>query len=410
MKTSMMNWLLASLLSAMVTSSFAGDWPQRLGIGNDGISTETNWIHHRPKEGPRVVWKTAVGTGFSSITVADGRACTMGNSGNVETVYCFNAKDGSTAWKFSYDEPLAPTMYEGGPNSTPTIDPRAVTVVSRSGKLFRLDAATGKQLWRVDLRGYVGSENGKWGVGGSPLYMDNRLFVNYGAAVVALDPASGKPIWESAKEAKADTSFNTPVSWRMGGMRMIFVLMKEALFALSPDDGRVLWRHAYGSGFKTHCSDALVTPAGLFISSGDDGGELLAVDATRAERLWKNKNLSTFTGSPVLVGGHLFGVNAAGYKKRQQELRCIELTKGDVKWALPGFGQDSLIAAGGRLIVLKENGELLVASASPERAEVLGRAQVLGGKCWTQPALSDGLLYCRNAKGDLVCLDLRPTH
>ena len=37
----------------------------------------------------------------------------------------------------------------------------------------------------------------------------------------------------------------------------------------------------------------------------------------------------------------------------------------------------------------------------------LARAQVLGGKCWTTPVLAHGRIYCRNAKGTVVCLDVR---
>jgi outer membrane protein assembly factor BamB len=402
------NFIAALLLAALPHAVQSADWPQRRGIGNDGISAETSWVHAWPKEGPPILWKASVGTGFSSITVAQGSAYTMGNTGEVDSVFCLSTEDGSIRWKFSYDEPLAPTMYEGGPNSTPTIDGTALYVASRSGRVFRLDARSGKEVWRRNLEEYVGQKNGKWGVGGSPLVVGSRLYINYGAAVVALDAASGQPIWQSAREPKSETSFNTPVFAQTDGDKVLFALMNEALFAVSADDGKVLCRHGYGSGYKTHCSDVVVTPEGVFISSGDDGGELLALEKSKPRSLWKNKNLSTFTGSPVLVGGHLFGVNAAGYKKGKQELRCIELAKGEVKWALPEFGQDSLIAAGDRLLVLKERGELLVIRATPERGEILARAQVLGGKCWTQPALSGGLLYCRNAKGQVVCVDLRP--
>ena len=52
----------------------------------------------------------------------------------------------------------------------------------------------------------------------------------------------------------------------------------------------------------------------------------------------------------------------------------------------------------------------LVVQASPAKAEVLARAQILGGKCWSMPALAEGRLYARNGKGDLVCLDLRPSN
>jgi hypothetical protein len=41
-------------------------------------------------------------------------------------------------------------------------------------------------------------------------------------------------------------------------------------------------------------------------------------------------------------------------------------------------------------------------SAAPAAFKPMSRAQVLTGKCWTTPVLSNGKIYCRNAKGDLV--------
>ena len=35
------------------------------------------------------------------------------------------------------------------------------------------------------------------------------------------------------------------------------------------------------------------------------------------------------------------------------------------------------------------------------------RAQVLGGQCWTAPVLANGLVYCRNSRGDVAVVDLR---
>jgi outer membrane protein assembly factor BamB len=146
----------------------------------------------------------------------------------------------------------------------------------------------------------------------------------------------------------------------------------------------------------------------VFISSGDDGGELLKVAGGSAQRVWKNRNLSTFTGTAVLLNGMLYGHETAGYKTANQELRCVDLETGTVKWGEKGFGQGSIIAAGDRLIVLSDQGELSVVRANPAKFELLARYQVIGGKCWTAPVLAQGRLYVRNAKGELVCLDLRP--
>ena len=65
------------------------------------------------------------------------------------------------------------------------------------------------------------------------------------------------------------------------------------------------------------------------------------------------------------------------------------------------------MAADGKLIVLGDRGELMVAPASPEGFKSAARAQVLGGTCWTVPVLANGLIWCRNSRGDVVCVDVR---
>ena len=84
--------------------------------------------------------------------------------------------------------------------------------------------------------------------------------------------------------------------------------------------------------------------------------------------------------------------------------RSIHVPTGELKWTTkdPAFG--SLILAGDKLIVFSEKGELLLAQASPEGFKPLARAKVLSGLGWTPPALADGRLYVRNAKGELLCL------
>ncbi|MGV3755640.1 MAG: alcohol dehydrogenase, partial [Verrucomicrobiota bacterium] len=74
---------------------------------------------------------------------------------------------------------------------------------------------------------------------------------------------------------------------------------------------------------------------------------------------------------------------------------------------LDGLGVGALSApANSKLIVLNEKGESLVVEAATEGFKPLARAQVLGGKCWTAPVLANGKIFARNAKGDLVCVDV----
>ena len=89
-------------------------------------------------------------------------------------------------------------------------------------------------------------------------------------------------------------------------------------------------------------------------------------------------------------------------------LKCVELATGKIQWSQDGFGSGALIAAGSRLILLSETGELVLADASPSEFKLLAKASVLKGKCWTAPTLANGRVYCRSADGDIVCVDLRP--
>ena len=56
--------------------------------------------------------------------------------------------------------------------------------------------------------------------------------------------------------------------------------------------------------------------------------------------------------------------------------------------------------------ILFDKGTLTVFKLTPEafRAEI--SQQILGGKCWTAPTLANGVVYCRNAKGDLAAVVL----
>ena len=402
---------LSALLSltavALAATAHAADWPSWRGPNRDGITPETDWSSDWPKDGPVQLWKANVGVGFSSMVVAGGRLFTMGWAADEDSVICLDATTGKTNWTFRYPEKLADKMYEGGPNSTPLVVGSRLFTASKTGNIHCLDAATGQPVWNTDLAKEIGAEISQWGISGAPALADaGTLLLNYGPQGVALDPANGKLLWQSGK--KEDMSFTTPVVTQFGGKPAALFHMSEALVAVDPATGATLWSSKFGKGYRTHCSDPIVSGDRVFISSGDDGGELLQISATNAKRIWKNMNLSTFTGTAVLIGGHLYGHETGGYKASNQELRCLDFATGEVKWGEKGFGQGSLIASGDRLIVLGGKGELSIVKASPAKFELLARTQALGGKCWTAPVLANGRLYCRNAKGDLVCLDVRP--
>jgi outer membrane protein assembly factor BamB len=106
----------------------------------------------------------------------------------------------------------------------------------------------------------------------------------------------------------------------------------------------------------------------------------------------------------------LYGFDGNSHNSRNTTLSCINFETGEPAWTQRGLGCGSLLIADGKLLVLSEKGELVMAKASPEVWTELARSPFLEGRCWTVPVLANGRLYGRNADGKLVCVSLPKTN
>jgi outer membrane protein assembly factor BamB len=397
-KTSQAWWCLAAgLILPVFYSAIAADWPHWRGPDLNGISRETGWQTQWPAPGPKVLWKARVGTGFSSFSVAKERAYTMGNATDMDTVFCFDAATGKELWKHAYPAPLDAKYYEGGTSATPTVDGERVYTLSKRGALFCLDAATGRVVWSKQLAEKLGAKMPTWGFASSALVEGDLLLVNVGGTGTALKKSDGEVVWSNGKE---EAGYSTPVPFNAGSQRAVALFTKEHVAAVTVTDGKELWRYPWKTSYDVNAADPIVAGDQVFISSGyNRGASVIKIADGAAGKVWENKNMRNHFNSCVLWQGHLYGVD-------EKELRCMVWETGEVKWGDPKFGKGSLMLADGKLIALSEKGELIVAVATPAEFKPLARAQVIGGKCWTTPVLANGRIYCRNAAGDVVCLDV----
>ena len=144
--------LIAAMLLGSAVCLQAADWPNWRGPNHNGISQETDWFEKWGSSGPKRLWNASVGTGVSTVSVANGRVFTMGNKSNDDTVYALDDETGDILWRYSYSEALSPILYDGGPSATPAVDGEYVYTLSKTGKAFCLEASTGDEVWNRDLK------------------------------------------------------------------------------------------------------------------------------------------------------------------------------------------------------------------------------------------------------------------
>ncbi len=401
--------VLVAVIVAVTPRGRGADWAQWRGPEENGITTE------RLPDAPNfenVVWRKKVGTGFSSMAVAEGRVFTMGHrgpkTGGEETVWCFNAESGAELWAQSYPAPLIDRFYEGGPGATPTVRQGRVFTYSKHGRLHCYQADTGKLVWQRDMLAEAGlSDPPEWGFACSPYFLDDQTLVIEAGATFAIEAATGKVRWKGESFTPA---YGTPKAFTADGRKLLAVMKTEGLAVIDAGGGKTVATVDWKTSFDTTATTPIVLGNRIFISTGYDRGcALFELAGDRLRKIYENKAMCNHMNNSVLVDGHLYGFDGTAHRGRPTEFVCLELATGKEKWRVPpgealGCGSVLGVAGGGGLLILSERGELVAAPATPTGFKATARASVLGGRCWTMPVLAGGRIYCRNSRGDLVCV------
>jgi outer membrane protein assembly factor BamB len=373
----------------------ASDWPCWRGPHHDGVSTESNWLAKWPADGLPVLWKTNVGAGYSAVAVAGRRLYTAGYAENNDTVFCFDAETGRVVWKLKHLCFVTVQTHEGdGTVSTPAVDGRQVYFFARNGDLLCIDAATGLEKWHDNAAENLGAKAPLWGYGASPLVQGDLVVLNVGTAGEAFNKKTGKLVWSTGKK---EAGYSTPVLYFPDG-KPAFALMT----------GAVRWERAWKATYDLNIADPIPVDDKVFVSAFY--GEMCALLDKSGNTVWQNSSLRSQFCGPILVGGFLYGVDGkvAGGDAGATALTCMDVRDGSAKWRYGEITVGAFTVAGGKFIAISDAGELFTGDVSPLGFKLVSQAQVLGGQCLTPPVLANGRIYCRNAKGDLVCLDALP--
>ncbi len=384
------------LFVSMAAIVSAADWPQYRGPNRDGRSSEVGLLTSWPESGPEVLWRTALGSGYSGLAVADGRVFTMFGAGGREYAAAFDRGTGRELWRFEMDGELRNNQ-GNGPRATPTVDGDVVYVLGARSMLFALDVKTGEERWGRDLEKEFGAKVPEWGTSTSPLVEGQHLIVDaagrkdYG--VLAFDKASGEIAWHNGTHRPA---YSSPIAVTLGGVRQIVLFTAEGLRGISASGGEGLWLAPWTTDWDVNAATPLFVPRnGIFISTGyDTGAALFQVTRPESEfevkQVWRNRVMKNHFNSSVLIGAYIYGFD-------MDNLKCLDALTGEEKWrARRGFSKGSLLYADGHLYVMGGSGNLGLVEATPEGFREKSKFEVLEGKTWTMPSLADGVLFLRN--------------
>lgn len=451
-------WVVLAV--SVAATARADDWPQWFGPKRDGVWRETGILDKFPTGGPKELWRSPIGIGYTGPAVASGKVFTIellpadgeklpasgfskDKVNGIEQVACRDAATGKQLWAKNY--PVNYTIsYAAGPRCTPTVDGNLVYTLGAMGDLRCYTTDKGDLVWATNFVKDHGASVPVWGFAAHPLVDGDKLICLGGGEdklVIAFDKKTGKELWAS-QSCQGDFGYCPPVILEFAGKRHVVIWHARAVVGLDPESGKRLWNVEFVS--KAALTAPMPRKVGtdqLFITSFYHGSMLLKVGADKADIVWKSKakgegrnvttDLSSIMPTPWVDGDHVYGVCSYG------QLRCIKAATGERVWetmqATRGkrtpekvaqnpeadeserWSNAFLIPHEGRYFLFNEQGDLIIARLTPKGYEELDRAHLIDPTntmvsktrlvVWMHPAFANKCIFVRNDK-ELVCYSL----
>lgn len=397
--------VLSALLFPLFLSTislYGDDWPRWRGPRQTGevsanISLETGK--------PEILWKHEIGSGgYSAISVKGRRAYTLISDGAFDYAVCLEAATGKEVWRLQLDKAFpGRNGAHTGPLSTPTVHENTVFVLDPRGDFLAVDTKSGKINWRKNLRRDFGGVQPYFGFSTAPLIFDDRVIVQSGGnsknTLICLEQKTGTLLWGVYL---GPVDYSSPVLATFFGQQQIICVTNQKLAAVSPQTGDILWQRPLNTGQSAYATP-LVLPGNRVFISGLDKGVMLRIGQQagklHTEIIWQNNTLKGNFSEPVYADGNLYGYDNAF-------LVSVDARRGKRNWKSRQPGDGALILVNNILVIKNTNGELILVRPGPTAYEELQRIPVLSGVNLTPPSFAGGKLFLRSLS-EMACLNFQ---
>ena len=383
-------------------------WPHLRGPNFDsaqhGLRFSDNWKANPPKE----LWRIAVGPAWSSFAVAGRYLVTQEQRGESEFVVCYDADTVQEVWAHAEPGRFFDSLGGLGPRATPTIHEGYVYASQADGKLLKLDPTSGEAVWKKNLCDVAKIKPPMWGFSSSPLVYQDTVIVYAGneaeqeGHIFAFNDADGEVAW-SAPAGKM--SYSSVQTIDVLGTTYLALLSELGLHLYKPDSGEVVLNYLWKHGGYRSLQPQVVDGDKIVIPTGPGSGTRLVQaaikdNALKLEEVWTSFDMKPDFNDIVVHQGYIYGFD-------NNIFGCINLKDGKRKWKGGRYdkGQAILLADSDLIIVVSEQGDLVLVRATPEKLQELVKISAMKGKTWNHPVVVGNRLYVRNA-AEAICYGL----
>ena len=406
----------------------AENWPQWRGLRNDRISPEQGLPATWSKTS-NVAWRTPLpGRAGATPCVWGGRLYLTSNEGDDLVLLCVEAADGTIRWKkrVTGGNTDARSGEGNSASPSPSTDGKHVWVFFGTGVLacYTVD---GEEVWACDVNDRFGRIDIQFGMTSTPVLDGDALYLQliHGAMklddqtrtgkVVKLDALTGRTVWAVDRVTDAQFeckhSYASPVLYRHDGREFLVVHGADCTTGHALADGREVWRFGglngptptnpkpFDTTFRFVASPG-VAPGTIVIPTAKGGptvalrvSDELTGDCTAKAGVvrWVNP-LTPDVSIPVIADGLVYLLHKDG------KLQCVDLETGkDVYLHRTHTGQHrtSPLLLEGRLWFGSNDGWVTVVKAGRE-FELLDSIDLDGEAVTASPVVADGTMYVRS--------------
>lgn len=402
------------------TVAFSNEWPGFRGPDLTGKIEGRGTFHGKGNVTLDAAWNIEIGSGYSGISIADGRAITAYAEGEHNVLAAFDSKTGKKLWQVQ----LGP-IYKGhdgshdGPIATPYIHDGIVYMYNTDGLLLAVNAADGKDVWRKMLPEQYTMPQLFYGYGSSPIMYDNKLILTVGGenqAVMAFNPKNGELIWQQGSER---IGYQSVLPWTYQNQKVLLVTQGKYLFALNPDDGKPQWTWFHdGTGAALSTMPIPVDKDRIFLASKTNTSSLVKLGAVKAAEtpkatgeeapaegaeaepkpsyptvettlMWEDKAIRKSYNIPVYHDGYIYAYST-------RFLTCVDPNTGEPMWRSRPPGDGFLTMVDGHMVILTKRGAVHVAKASPKDYMPVAELPLFDETSWNLPSFAEGSIFVRS--------------